>query len=246
MFETLFQNSAIWVHIAATLYVIGFCARDQLALRSFVLLGIVFYIVYYFNVAETPLWSAIIWSTTLGVVNLYVTIQLALERTTFRMSRNERQLYGAFASMTPGEFRKLIEKATWHDAEQPMLLTMEDTPNKSIFYIVEGSVSLRKKGRSFTMIAGTFIGEVSYLLESNATATAHAGKKTRFIEWRHDDLAEIERRYPSIRVALREMLNSDLAAKVADGAGGRCSCEADDDLKPRVSRPFKQGEAICV
>ena len=230
MLETLFPYSAIWVHVASILYVIGFWARDQLMLRFLVLLGTVFYIAYYFCAAETPLWSAIAWSTVLGIVNLYVTIQLALERTTFRMSRDERQLYGAFASMTPGEFRKLVEKATWHDAELPKMLTKEGTPNTSIFYIVEGNVSLRKKGRSFTMMAGTFVGEVSYLLKSNATATAHAGNKTRFIEWRHDDLAEIERRYPSIRVALREMLNSDLAAKVADGTGGRCSCEADTPI----------------
>lgn len=233
MLDSLFFHSATWVHLASSLYVIGFWTRDQLMLRSLVLLGTVFYTIYYYFAAESPLWSAIIWSTILGIVNLCVTIQLALERTTFRMGRDERQLYGAFATMTPGEFRKLIDKATWHGVGQPTLLTDEDTSNKSLFYIVEGNVTLQKKGRSFTMTAGAFVGEVSYLLKSNATATAYAGGETRFIKWRHDDLAEIERRYPNIRMALREMLNADLAAKVADGTGAPCSCECSDLSKMR-------------
>ncbi len=233
MLEMLFHDNSVWVHLASSLYVIGFWTRDQLALRSLVLLGTVFYIIYYYFAAQSPLWSAIVWSVCLGIVNLYVTIQLALERSTFRMSRDERQLYGAFASMTPGEFRKLIDKAIWREVRQPTALTKEDMPNKSLFYIVEGSVTLQKKGRSFTASAGTFIGEVSYLLKSNATATAHAASKARFVQWHHDDLAEIERRYPSIRIALREMLNVDLAAKVADGTGGPCSCETNDQSELR-------------
>ncbi|MGI9493257.1 MAG: cyclic nucleotide-binding domain-containing protein [Geminicoccaceae bacterium] len=228
--DMLFTYSAAWVHLASTLYVMGFWVRDQLVLRCLVLLGTIFYIIYYYYAAEFPLWSAIGWSTILGIVNLYVTLQLAMERTTFRMSRHERQLYGAFASMTPGEFRKLLDKAIWREARQRTLLTEENKPNKSLFYIVDGSVTVQKKDRSFARTNGSFVGEVSYLLHSNATATAHAGENTRYIEWRHDDLAEIERRHTNIKVALREILNTDLASKVAEGTAGRRPSETVDNL----------------
>lgn len=227
MTDSLLLHSSMWVHLASTLYVIGFWVRDQLNLRVLVLIGTVFYIIYYYYAAETPLWSAMLWSTILGIVNLYVSIQLALERTTFRMSPSERRLYGAFSNMTPGEFRKLTEKAVWRDSEQMALLTREDAPNGSLFYIVEGQVSLQKKGRSFTMEAGSFVGEVSYLLNSKATATVYAGGNARYIEWRHDDLLDIERRHQGIRTALREILNADLAAKVADHNSWTCACERD-------------------
>ncbi|MEM7045351.1 MAG: cyclic nucleotide-binding domain-containing protein [Pseudomonadota bacterium] len=242
MAEALLLHSSIWVHIASTLYVIGFWVRDQLNLRILVLLGTVFYIIYYYYAAGTPLWSAIFWSTILGIVNLYVTIQLALERTTFRMSPEERRLYGVFGSLTPGEFRKLTEKGIWKEAKQPEILTKEGTPNRSLFYIVEGQVTLEKRGRSFVMSAGTFVGEVSYLLKSPATATVHADEKTRYIEWRHEDLLEIERRYQGIRIALREMLNADLAAKVAEGHGGRCSCELSNVIATEKALPSRDAE----
>lgn len=220
MLDLVLSQNALWVHLASALYVIGFWVRDQLLLRSTVFVGTIFYIIYYYYAADVPLWSAIAWSTVLGVVNLFVTIQIAFERTTFRMSKDEKLLYGAFGALTPGEFRKLIEPAIWHEVKKPTLLTREDAPNESLFYIIDGSVRLQKNGRSFRRTAGTFVGEVSYLLGSNATATAHAAKKARFIEWRHKDLLEVESRHPSIRVALRDILNADLAAKVADGAGG--------------------------
>ncbi len=245
MLESLMLQSSIWVHLASILYVFGFWVRDQLNLRFFVLIGTVFYIIYYYYAAERPLWSALIWSSVLGIVNLYVTIQLALERTTFRMNRDERLLYGAFSTMTPGEFRKLAEVAIWHEAGKRAQLTKENEPNQSLFYIVKGQVTVQKRGLRFAMAAGTFVGEVSYLLKSNATATVQADEQTRYIEWRHEDLVEIESRHQGIRIALREMLNADLAAKVADGNGGSCSCSIVNRGCQGNSLNILGTEAVC-
>ncbi|MGI9500284.1 MAG: cyclic nucleotide-binding domain-containing protein [Geminicoccaceae bacterium] len=245
MVESLLFHSSIWVHLASTLYVAGFWARDQLLLRFLVLLGTMFYILNYYYAPETPMWSAIIWSIILGIVNLYVTIQLALERTTFRMSPDDLKLYGAFANMTPGEFRKLAEKAIWHQPGKTVVLTQEEMPNRSLFYIVEGYVTLQKKNRSFMMTAGTFVGEVSYLLKSAASATVCAGENARYIEWRHEDLMEIEHRHQGIRIALRDILNADLAAKVAGGNGGPCSCELAKSAASGDTTTFMCSEAVC-
>ena len=245
MIETLVMQSSTWVHLAATLYILGFWARDQLHLRLFVLIGTVFYITYYYHAADTPLWSALIWSSLLGVVNLYVTIQLALERTTFRMSQDERRLYGAFSTMTPGEFRKLAEIGIWHKPGKRALLTEENEPNQSLFYIVQGQVTLQKRGQSFAMNAGAFVGEVSYLLKSAATATAYADEQAQYVEWRHEDLINLEKRHQGIRIALREMLNADLAAKVADGNGASCSCLTSEGAPEGGDmRPLGR-EAVC-
>ncbi len=245
MIESLMLQSSIWVHLASIFYICGFWARDQLVLRFFVLAGTGFYIIYYYYAAESPLWNAMVCSATLGIVNLYVTIQLALERTTFRMSRDERRLYGAFSTMTPGEFRKLSEKAIWHEPGKTALLTKEDEPNRSLFYIVQGLVNVEKRGQSFVMNAGTFVGEVSYLLKSVATATVRADEQVRYIEWRHEDLIEIEKRHQGIRIALRDILNADLAAKVADGNGGSCSCATGERAPLGRAMPLLGGEAIC-
>ena len=246
MQEALLATNTVWVHLASITYVIGFWVRDQLRLRAVVLIGTVFYMIYYYQAAAVPLWSAIFWSAILGVVNLYVSIQLALERTTWRMSQDERTLYCAFSSMTPGEFRRLIDKAKWRRSEHPTLLTSEGARNRSLFYIVDGHIHLTKGRRSFDMTAGTFVGEVSYLLKSQATATAYAGKNTRYIEWRHDDLAEIERRSPSIRIAFREILNVDLAAKLAERTGAPCACETFDERRHDLAWPEPKENVISL
>ena len=74
------------------------------------------------------------------------------------------------------------------------------------------------KGRTgFRLQEGSFVGELSYLLKSPATATVSIGDGAVIASWRYDDLVAIERRYPSIRIAMREVLNIDLAAKVKEG-----------------------------
>ena len=96
-------NASLLVHLASFLYVIAFIVRNQLVLRSLVLLATVMYIIYYFIVPAVPLWDAIGWSIILGAANIYIIIQLILERTAFRLTEKEKALYRVFETINPGE-----------------------------------------------------------------------------------------------------------------------------------------------
>ena len=46
------------VHAGALLFFMGFIVRDQLLLRGFIVIGTIFYVIYYLLLPE-PLWSAL-------------------------------------------------------------------------------------------------------------------------------------------------------------------------------------------
>ena len=116
----------ILAHLAAICYALGLITRDQIILRALILLGTVFYILYYYFAPTIPLWDAIGWSVVLGLCNVYVLVQIALERTTFTMSERSKSLYQQFTMLSPGEFRRLIKIADWRAGDGVTKLTLEN------------------------------------------------------------------------------------------------------------------------
>ncbi len=199
--------------MASLLYVIAFLVRDQLMLRILVLIATLLYIGYYYFVPEIPLWDAIFWSLVLGAANLYVTVRILLQRTTFNMTGAEKRLCDRFDTMTPGEFRRMLKIAHWDHREA--ILTQENEPVDRLYYVLNGTVDVEKQGRSFALEAGVFIGEVAYFLKRDASATVKVSGIPNYVYWERDELQKLEQKNPSIRVALHSLLNTDMATKVA-------------------------------
>lgn len=211
--DFILNNAAILVHMASLLYVIAFLVRDQLLLRVLVLIATALYIGYYYFVPEIPLWDAIVWSLVLGAANLFVTIRILLQRTTFNMTGAEKRLCDRFDTMTPGEFRRMLKIAHWE--HRAAVLTEEDHPVDRLYYVLSGAVNVEKQDRSFTLDAGVFIGELAYFLKRNASATVKVSGAANYVYWERSELEKLEKRNPGIRVALHSLLNTDMAAKLA-------------------------------
>jgi len=211
--DLIFENAAFLVHMASLLYVIAFLVRDQLLLRFLVLVATVLYIGYYYFVPEEPLWDAIIWSLILGAANLFVTIRILLERTTFNMTDTEKRLCESFHTMTPGEFRRLLKVAHW--GNEQAVLTKEEAAVDRLYYVLNGTISVDKKGREFNLPEGVFIGEVAYFLKGNASATVTVSGVPNYVYWERSELQKLERNNPGIRIALQSLMNTDMANKVA-------------------------------
>ncbi|WP_371397722.1 Crp/Fnr family transcriptional regulator [Fretibacter rubidus] len=208
------------MHVASLLYVVAFVVRNQLVLRSLVLVATVLYIAYYFFAPDVPLWDAIGWSAVLGLANVYVMSKLMLERTTFRLSDAQRQLYGVFNTLNPGEFRQLLKITNWHsvDTGAEQRLTTEDKACGDLFFVLSGQIGINKGDRSFVVEPGKFIGEVSYYLQKPATATVvvtGAQEGGSYVSWSHDALETLKRKNPGIRVAVQQILSTDMAHKIA-------------------------------
>ncbi|MGB3710379.1 MAG: cyclic nucleotide-binding domain-containing protein [Erythrobacter sp.] len=213
----MFAIESAWlIHIGAALALLAFAVRDELKLRVLIIVSTVVYISYYYLVPDPPLWDAIFTSILMIAVNVYMLSQIALERTTLRLSGDEKALFDAFETLTPGQFRRMAKLAHWHVCTDPdgTLLTREAEPSGSLFYIFEGIISVEKHGRRFRLPEGNFVGEVAYVLNRKTTTTSVAPMGVRYVEWDADALRALSRQRPTLGHALDALLTRDLAKKL--------------------------------
>ena len=215
----LIWNPGNFVHLALLFYGLGFMVRDELLLRSLVLIGTGFYLLYYFFFPEIPLWDAIFASTVLGIINITLIIVIVRERTLFAMSADETGLFAAFTTLTPGQFRKMMKIANWKTASSAVELTQEGRMPHSLFYVVSGNVTAEKEGNFFELDAEKFIGEIGFLLHTPATANVVVPPGTVYIEWRTSDLRRLCKKSQAFDNALAALFNFDLAKKVTNAVG---------------------------
>ena len=73
----------------------------------------------------------------------------------------------------------------------------------------------------FTVDRPAFIAEVAYALNRGASASVSLTAGSKYVAWSRDDLKQLEKRNPGIRVALHAVFNYDLADKVSNSTGER-------------------------
>ena len=204
----------ILVHIGAFLFLIAYLVRDQILLRGLIILGTVFYIVYYFFM-ETPLWSALLWNSSFVVINLIMIGVIYSDRASFVMSERERKLYQVFNTLSPGEFKKLLKIADWFDGSSEEQITTEGEVPARLYFIIDGEALIARDDKKFIVGPNVFIGELAYLVRKPATATVKLTDKVVGISWKTSSLIKLLASNPQMKIAFDGLLNQDLAAKLA-------------------------------
>ncbi len=203
------------VYMAGVFYILGLLIINQIVLRLMVLTGTGFYTVYYATVADTPLWEAMFISIMIGFANIYGLAILLAGRSRLAIPRKHADIFDQFYSMKPGDFRILMRCAQRYVADTDLVLTTEGMPLTRLFYVVSGHTSIVKKGDSFNVPAGVFVGEVAYLTGGPASATTTLASGSEILEWTGEDLARASARSARFKLALESVLSLDLAQKVA-------------------------------
>jgi len=204
----------ILVHIGAFLMLLAYLVRDQILLRGLIILGTVFYIVYYF-LMETPLWSALLWNSSFVVINLIMIVVIYSDRASFVMSEREEKLYQVFNTLSPGEFKKLLKIADWFDGASEEQITTEGEVPARLYFIISGEVLIARDGKKFIVGPSVFIGELAYLIKKPATATVKLTDKVVGISWKTSSLTKLLASNPQMKISFDGLLNQDLAAKLA-------------------------------
>ena len=209
-------DSTWLIYLGAAILLVAYAIRDELKLRVMIVASTLVYIAYYYVVSDSPLWDAIFTSAAMIAINLWVLGQLVLERTTLSLSEDEKRLFDAFETLSPGQFRRILRLAKWQRGEDPegTLLIREDEPSGALLYIFEGIVSVEKNGRQFRLPEGNFLGEVAYVLNRKTTTTAVAPQGVRWVEWDADALRRVSARHAALGNALNALLTRDLAKKL--------------------------------
>lgn len=204
----------ILVHVGAFLFLLAYLVRDQILLRGLIILGTIFYIIYYFFM-ETPLWSALLWNSSFVIINLIMIVVIYSDRASFVMTEREKKLYQVFTTLSPGEFKKLLKIADWFDGSSEEQITTEGEIPECLYFIIDGEALITRDDKKFLVGPNVFIGELAYLIKKPATATVKLTEKVVGISWKTSSLTKLLASNPQMKIAFDGLLNQDLAAKLA-------------------------------
>jgi len=203
------------IHIAAGIFLAGFLFRDQIMLRSLVIVGNFVYVAYYYVVVDHPLWGGIFWSVVGILINAVMIGRIVADRTGYGLSPDERALYAHLDTLTPGEFRRLMKAGRWRTVEAETVISTEGRPLGELTYVLEGTVTVEKGGTRFALTTPAFVGEVAFVTQRPASATVTLAPGARTVTWEMGMLQRLLLRAPSLRIGLGAALNRDMAEKVA-------------------------------
>jgi hypothetical protein len=229
-------GTGLLVHLGALLQLLGLLNRNQLCLRLLVLLGSMAYVAYYYAYPDRPLWGAIFWSSVLGAANILGIGRILWERTSWRRSGDEGYLLNVFDTLSRGELRRLMRLGRRRVAARRTLIVEEGQPVASLYFVLDGQIEIVKAGRAFAIDPRVFIGEVAFLLNTRASASAYLQPGAKYIEWSAPDLRKALTRNPCLGQAMQELFNTQLAGKVANS--WRMPSSQDD---PQAAWPDDQG-----
>ena len=208
-------STDLLVHIGAFFFLLAYMARDQLVLRSLIVLGTFFYISFYF-VQEQILWPLVAWETSFVLINIFMLAQIYHERAEFKMTRDERILFAELSALNPGEFRRLMKIGQRFDAPYEVPITQVGDSPTYLTFVIEGRARVEKDGDSFEIGPRVFVGELAFLMVKPASATVHLLPGAHCIRWPVKDLSALLRRHPQMKVAFDSVLNQDIARKLAN------------------------------
>lgn len=203
------------VHLSAIFTMVCYLFRDQIKLRTFAVLGDSILSAYYFLAFPVPLWNPMYWSIANVVINSVMILVLLREHRMSLLSDNEMMLFRCLDTLTPGQFRKLLKLATFHENEEPETLTRQGEKPDRLYFILDGKVRIGKDERSFETDPKIFIGEVAFLRGRAASATVTTADKSLYVSWEAAALQALLRRNDELKNALGRLLSDDMADKVA-------------------------------
>jgi hypothetical protein len=203
------------VHVAALFTLFCFLFRDQVKLRIFAAIGDLLLSAYYYVAFDQPLWNPMVWSLLNVVINTVMIILIVRDGREGGMSDDELSLFRNLDALSPGQFRKLAKQGTWHQNEDAVTLTRDGENLGTLYYVLSGTVTVRKGDRDLTVGPKLFIGELAYLRKMPATATVTLAKAAHYISWTHADLEKLFRSNEDLRNAMYVLLGRDVAEKMA-------------------------------
>ncbi len=208
------------VYIAAATQAAGMLFRTQITLRIFLLVGSGLYLAYYASAAADPLWEAMAATSAIACANVYGLTMLLLSRSPRMIPAGQQSLYQMMGGLEPGDFRNLMRVGQLRTLQASEVLTVAGEVPDRLIFLIDGDVVIEKgSAPPFRLPPRHFIGEVSLVLTTPASATVRASAGTKLVEWPRDRLVREMDRRARLKLAVEAMIARDMARKVAAGAG---------------------------
>jgi hypothetical protein len=199
--------------------VIAFLMTNILILRLLVILSSTGFAVYYYGFPADPLWLDVIAELAFVAVNIFMMAYLIWSNWRIKFDQREEFLYqNEFSALTRMEFRKMLKIGNWHLTDSDEVLTTEGKPLEHIYYLVSGRAIARMADGSTKLVSqGSVIGEISYRLKSQATATVTATERCISLRWNQAELRQLCEKIENIQRAVDNVMSSHMARKLSSG-----------------------------
>jgi len=215
------------------LFVACFFCRDVLYLRALAVIGQIALIPYYIAlfgdshsavsndsaliVGQFSPQIGLICTAVLVVVNIGYIFLILNERRPVRLSSIEKTIYElVFSSISTREFRRLFSLGKIISLNRSQLIVSRDSASEMLYLIADGNATVEiSPGRTKDLVAGHFVGELSFITGGLTSADVRAGRdETLVLAWTHRDLAELLNRDPVLSHAFDLILSIDVTGKL--------------------------------
>lgn len=204
---------SLLLSLGASLYLIALLFRDVFWLRVITLLATSLYFLY---ASQIGLLSMQIWQIIFIAVNGYHIVYLLRQRIPIELPKSLQNIYEAsFSDMTPREFLLFwnfgddVEYQDTHLVEQGGLV-------ESLWLVTLGEVEIKKANQTLASLSqGQFLGEMSFLKETTASADAYAKGSVAARIWSQQKLRDFCALNPDQKHKLYRILARDLSEKIS-------------------------------
>lgn len=219
--EEMLDPSHILTHIPYALLVLSMMMNDMGWLRAIAILAGVIRIINRAWFEIDPI--IVFWEVIFVAVNVGQLIILWYYARRHRFAEHEQH----FASSMPAgvdrrTIRRLLKLAQLCHAEPGDTLTTEGAPVRDLMFIADGVVQIERGGTIVAVCgAGDFLGEMSFVSGSAATATAVVARPVRYLAFDQTRLRQALDSDNDLKLAMDAAFNRNLVGKLAKtGPGG--------------------------
>jgi hypothetical protein len=195
---------------------ISYAVSNIYWLRSLAMVALAMEMVYFFFGAERPLWVGIGWNVVFIGTNAIQLTLLTRERLRVRFSDQERLLHGGlFRELSSVDFNRLLRAGEWRDVAEGTVLARENAPIGDVSVIVAGAAKVEVEGKLVALLQpGAFIGEMSFLTKSNASADVTTATPSRLFSISKPHLEALFQSNAGIKTAIHHLIGQDLVRKL--------------------------------
>jgi CRP-like cAMP-binding protein len=206
-----------WIgNLSYILFALSYTVTNMTWLRVLAMAGLVAEGIYFYLASETPLWVGIGWALVFTAINATQLFRLLREKTSVRLSDEERKLHtGVFSVLSPVEFNRILRAGTWRPLQVDSVLTLIDQPVHHLRVLASGAASVIVNGTHVATIgAGGIVGEMSFLSGRAATATVIVTDAARVFEIAHEALTRLLDEHEDMRAPVMRAIGSELLEKI--------------------------------
>lgn len=198
--------------IAALFSCSAYLLGNILWLRILLVIASTVYIISGLSLGIT---SMIGWNSAYLAINLYHIVLLLLDRITITLPQETRKIYHYYFSiMSTREFKKIITINNFCSINNNTIIHESATTDK-LFIVLKGQVNIVKSKQVIASLdAGDLIGEMSFMSNEPASASAIANGVVECAYWTHDDLEKLKLKNRGAYNKFISIIGCDLVRKL--------------------------------